>query len=355
MITDIRLQNFRSYADESFEFDPGVNIIVGPNASGKTNLLEAIMVSCLGNSYRARDTELIAFDQPWARLDAHNPSEARTLKLVRQETERVQKELIINQQTIKRITLLKTIPTVLFEPNHLLLLSGPPELRREYIDNLLTQLVPGFDALRRQYRRALAQRNSLLKQGGSAYSQLFAWNIRLSQTGGQIARERLALLLRLNKTASELYGRLSNTPADVSVQYHSSCPSDQYESELLHKLEASTELDLKRGFTAYGPHRDDIQIFLGGHLMQETASRGETRTLLLVLKVLELILLEEQRGQKPILLLDDVFSELDGARRRALTEALQDHQTFITTTDADIVVQQFMGNCRVIPLQRSEK
>lgn len=352
MINDIRVQNFRSYVDDSFEFDPGVNIIVGPNASGKTNLLEAIMVSCLGSSYRAKDAELIAFNEPWARLDTHNSSEARTIKLVRQDLDRIQKELIINQQVTKRITLPKTIPTVLFEPNHLLLLSGPPDMRREYVDNLLTQLVPGFDTLRRQYRRALAQRNSLLKQGGLAHSQLFAWNIRLSQTGGQIARERLQLLDQLNEAASELYSRLSNTTADITVRYHSSCPSDQYESELLHKLEASTELDLKRGFTAYGPHRDDIQIFLGGHLMQAAASRGETRTLLLVLKVLELKLLEKQRGQKPILLLDDVFSELDGARRRALTESLKDHQTFITTTDADIVVQQFMGNCRVLALTR---
>lgn len=355
MISDIRLQNYRSYADESFEFDPGVNIIVGPNASGKTNLLEAILVSCLNASYRVRDADLIMFDSDWARLDAHTDKDLRITKLKR-AAETVKKELFINQQPVKRMTLQKTVPVVLFEPNHLLLLTGAPDLRRDYTDNLLGQLIVGFDTIRRHYRRALAQRNSLLKAGGSARSQLFAWNIRLSQIGGQIARERLVLIDKMNEHASGLYQLLSgDKSSEVEFVYRSHCPAEQYESELLHKLEAGVETDLQRGFTAYGPHRDDIQVKLNGHLMQDTASRGETRSLLLIMKMLELKLIEEQRAQKPILLLDDVFSELDGARRRALTEALKDHQTFITTTDADIVVQQFMGNCRVIPLQRSEK
>lgn len=351
MITDIRLQQFRSYTDDSFEIDPGVNIIVGPNASGKTNLLEAILVSCLGSSYRVKDTELVAFDAPWARLDVGTEHGARTTKLITSPQGMVKKEFIIYDQPLLRLTLPKTIPAVLFEPNHLLLLTGQPDVRREYIDNLLEQLVSGYATLRRQYKRTLAQRNRLLKQGRSAAgTQLFAWNIRLSQLGGEIAAKRTELVGRLAVDIESLYRELSHSKATVSLSYASSCQLEQYSSDMLHKLESNIDQDFERGFTTYGPHRDDLYITLNGKPIQIAASRGETRTMLLALKILEMKQIEETRNQKPLLLLDDVFSELDGARRRALTEALAGYQTFITTTDADVVVEHFMGSCNVIPL-----
>jgi DNA replication and repair protein RecF len=350
MLTDIRLQHFRSYDDASFEIDPGVNIIVGPNASGKTNLLEAILMTCLGASYRAKEADLVQFEQPWARIDTRTPTGSRTIKLIA-DTNIVKKEFVIDDQPLKRLLLPKTVPVVLFEPNHLQLLTGSPDLRREYLDNLLEQLIPGFATLRRQYKRTLAQRNRLLKQGRNhADSQLFAWNIRLSQLGAEIATQRIRLVAELNKNIQKLYRDLSHTKAKVTTAYSSGCSNEQYSSDMLHKLEANIERDFDRGFTAYGPHRDDIVITLNGHLIQEAASRGETRTMLLALKILEMQLIEQNRNQKPILLLDDVFSELDGARRRALTEVLKGYQTFITTTDADVVVEHFLGSCHVIPL-----
>lgn len=351
MITDIRLQQFRSYTDDSFEIDPGVNIIVGPNASGKTNLLEAILVSCLGSSYRVKEAELIAFGAPWARIDAGTEHGTRTTKLVTSPNGMVKKEFVIYDQPLQRMLLPKTMPAVLFEPNHLQLLTGQPEARREYVDNLLEQLVSGYGTLRRQYKRTLAQRNRLLKQGRSAAgSQLFAWNIRLSQLGGEVASKRTELVAGLAKDIESLYGDLSHSEATVSLSYASSCQVEQYSSDMLHKLESSIDQDFERGFTTCGPHRDDLHIALNGKPTQIAASRGETRTMLLALKILELKLIEQTRNQKPILLLDDVFSELDGARRRALTEALAGYQTFITTTDADVVVEHFMGSCNVIPL-----
>lgn len=350
MITDIRLQHFRSYNDESFEIDPGVNIIVGPNASGKTNLLEAILMTCLGASYRAKEADLVQFDQPWARIDSRTPTGGRTIKLIAGTTA-ITKEFIIDDQPLKRLLLPKTVPIVLFEPNHLQLLTGSPDLRREYLDNLLEQLVPGYATVRRQYKRTLAQRNRLLKQGRNpADSQLFAWNIRLSQLGAEIATQRIQLVEQLNNNIQKLYQDLSHSKARVTITYSSNCSNEQYSSDMLHKLEASIDRDFERGFTTYGPHRDDIVVSLNGHLIQEAASRGETRTMLLALKILEMQLIEQHRSQKPILLLDDVFSELDGARRRALTEILKGYQTFITTTDADVVVEHFLGSCNVIPL-----
>lgn len=350
MITDIRLQHFRSYQDSSFEIDPGVNIIVGPNASGKTNLLESVLVSCLGSSYRVKDAELIAFDEPWARIDVGSPEGQRTVKLISNPTA-VKKEYIITDQKLSRLSLQKQIPVVLFEPNHLQLLSSSPDLRRDYLDGILEQYVPGYATLRRQYKRALSQRNRLLKLGqDQAGSQLFAWNIRLSQLGGEVAGHRLELVARISSEIEPLYQDLSSSESTVVAAYVSGCHIEQYSSDMLHKLEQSTTKDFERGFTAYGPHRDDMQITLKGKLLHEAASRGETRTMLLALKIIEMRIIEETRGKKPILLLDDVFSELDGARRKSLTEVLQNYQTFITTTDADVVVEHFLGNCSVIPI-----
>ncbi len=350
MITDIRLQRFRSYRDESFEFDPGVNIIVGPNAGGKTNLLEAIMVSARGKSFRARDSELIAFGAPWARLDSHTPESSRSVKLLPKENS-VYKEYEINGQKLKRLMLGKQLPAILFEPNHLALLHGGPELRRDYLDSILEQLEPGYAQLLRDYKRALSQRNALLKHGHSTAKQLFVWNIRLSDMGGKIAASRLNLLERINKKFNKIYQKLAGgRKTTVSLIYATACQPEDYASSLLKKLEANQATDIERGFTGIGPHRDDILVTFNGRAAGEVASRGEARTTVLALKILELELIEKNREQKPLLLLDDVFSELDGARRKALTEIIQDHQTFITTTDADVVVQHFLDRCHIIPL-----
>jgi DNA replication and repair protein RecF len=351
MFSDIRLQRFRSYRDESFEFDERVNIIVGPNASGKTNLLEAILVVCSGGSFRAKDAELVAIGAPWARLDAHGPDGARTVKLIGQENGSFKKEFVVADQKFARLSMQKTLPVVLFEPNHLLLLHGSPDLRREYLDGLLEQTVPGYAKARREYRRALAQRNALLKQGHAVADQLFAWNIRLSESGAQVATERARLVHDMDKQLPELYSSLAHTkPVDVRIAYESAYDMEQYSSALLGALEKRQVVDLERGYTTVGPHREDIRVTFGGYDAADVASRGEVRTLLLALKIMELRLVEDARGKKPLLLLDDVFSELDGSRRKALTEVIQGYQTFITTTDADVVVQHFMDQCNIIPL-----
>lgn len=350
MVTDLRLQHFRSYRDSSFELDPGVNIIVGPNASGKTNLLEAILVLSLGGSYRAKDAELVSFGSEWSRLDADLPDSQRVVKLQAAGDNKVSKTFEIDGQTLSRLSPARTLPVVLFEPNHLLLLNSSPDLRRIFLDDLLEQTLPGFGATRRHYKRVLAQRNSLLKKNPRGLSeQLFVWNVRLGELGGQIVRERSKLVGRFGGLAGGLYGRLAGKGYDVSVNYRSQFETEHYETALMHKLESSMDADVARGFTAYGPHRDDMEVMIGGHLVQEAASRGETRTLVLALKIMELQLLEELRGSRPILLLDDVFSELDGKRRHALTEFLKDYQTFITTTDADMVVEHFTTS-NIIPV-----
>ncbi len=269
MLTDIRLQQFRSYTDTSFELDPGVNIIVGPNASGKTNLLEAILVLALDSSYRADIGELLKFGQKWARLEAHTAEgQTRTFKLQAEPT--ISKKFEIDGQIVTRLNPAKTIPAVLFEPNHLLLLTGSPDSRRTFLDDLIEQTEHGFGTTRRHYRRVLAQRNALLKHAKATAEQLFVWNIRLSELGGQITKQRLALLARLNEKISDLYSELARRPSEVTLSYATRFPLATYESALLHKLEADAELDCLRGFTAAGPHRDDLTVLLDGHLLQDS-------------------------------------------------------------------------------------
>lgn len=349
VIHTIRLQQFRSYHDASFEFEPGVNIIVGPNASGKTNLLEAILVSAKGGSYRVSDIDLVSYQADWARLDALYNDETRTVKL-QQTDDRIKKTYVVGGKQIYRLTRPYVVPVVLFEPNHLQLLTQSPELRRAYIDDVLEQIHPTFFQLRRDYKRTLSQRNRLLKQQAPP-PDFFVWNVRLSELGGQIAMCRQQFIESHTQPLQRLYGRLAETSHHVSLLYRSNIPLETYSSALLQKLEQSLHKDMERGFTTAGPHRDDLVITIDNHPLAQAASRGETRTVLLALKLLEVEAIERIHHTKPILLLDDVFSELDGARRRKLTEYLTTHQTFITTTDADIVIQHFSNKANVVAIQ----
>lgn len=350
MIQSLRLRNFRSYVDASFEFDSGVNIIVGPNASGKTNLLEAILFLASGGSYRARDADLIKFGKAWARLDGLFDKHQRVIKLVVDDG-KPKKTFELDSKQYKRLSLERTIPAVLFEPNHLQLVMRGPDLRRDYFDDILGRTILGFKQLVVSYRRALAQRNALLKLGPEpAKKQLFAWNIRLSQLGSQIVEARLQLIDNINKSIGRSYSQIAGKRSRVKLVYDTPINIKNYSSRLLSKLEISAAKDFSLGFTAYGPHREDIVINLNNQAAGVAASRGEIRSLLLALKIFELGLLGKIRGQKPLFLLDDVFSELDGARRQHLVSHLKDYQTIITTTDAEAVVEYFSREYKIIAL-----
>jgi len=349
-LTYARLQHFRSYSDGSFEFDPGVNIIVGPNASGKTSLIEAVIVGLQGSSFKARDTELLQHGADWARVDLGFEGSLRVCKWQYQQ-DKLTKTFDIDNNPYKRLSHQKTEPVVLFEPNHLLLLHGSPELRRSFLDDLISQLKPDFASIRRHYKRVLTQRNALLKQHHQpSTDQLFVWSLRLSELGGRIVAERVNILEQFNEVMSELYSTIAGNETSVTLQYNSLLPTSNYETKLLHKLEQNIARDHMVGFTTFGPHREDIEILLNNQPASQTASRGEVRTLLLALKMLEAQFIEEARGKKPILLFDDVFSELDGKRRQALVGFLKPYQSIITTTDADVVVGHFSERANILAL-----
>jgi DNA replication and repair protein RecF len=320
--------------------------VVGPNASGKTNLLEAVLVLARGNSFRVRDMELLQIGKDWARLDGFFDNNSRTVKFQAGE-----KTYEIDDKLFKRLSLERTVPIVFFEPNHLQLLSRGPEGRRDYFDELLERSQLDFKSLAGNYRRTLAQRNALLKHGQrSATQQLFAWNIRLSELGSQIASARQELVDRINQSLSKTYSQIATHNYQAELKYDSQFPVENYGSRLLSRLESNAQREFERGFTLYGPHREDFLFYLNDQLVSQTASRGESRSLLLTLKIFELKLIEATRDQKPIFLLDDVFSELDSARRQALVKHLKNYQTVITTTDADAVIEYFAGSHNLIPL-----
>jgi DNA replication and repair protein RecF len=351
IFTDIRLQNYRSYEDASFELGAGVNIVVGPNAAGKTNLLEGLMLAAVGRSYRAKDALLVRSEASWARIDVHTSSnETRVVKLAQSPEGKTEKTFEFDDKTYKRMTNGQRQPVVLFEPNDLQLLHAEPTERRSYLDNLLEQYEVGYASLRASLRRILAQRNALLKQPGRAQEQIFAWNVRLCDIASQIVAARTRLVELLDNKINETYSSIAGKDLKVGLRYESKTNLENYSSHLMRQLEQGLEQDIYRGFTSYGPHRDDLILYFGDAPANNSASRGETRTLLLALKIIELQILEEKTGKRPLLLLDDVFSELDGARRRALTDYLKSYQTIITTTDADVVLKDFKPRPTIIAI-----
>lgn len=353
MITSIRLQNYRSYLDASFEFEPGANIIVGPNASGKTNLLEAVMFLAGGNSYRAKDQDLINHASSWARLDGFSAGGNRSVKLEAGEG-RPSKSFLIGDKAYKRLGLENSLPLVYFEPEHLQSLTRGPERRRDYFDDILERTIVGYKQLSSSYRRALAQRNALLKKGRlEAAKQTFAWNVRLAELGQKIAEHRTTLNELINKKLSSTYSHIAGKKTLVEIDYARQFPIDAYASQMVKSLEKNLNKDLERGFTGSGPHREDFIFSINGRLINTDASRGEVRTILLSLKKIELELIEKAREVKPILLLDDVLSELDGSRRQALVDLLKDHQSILTTTDADTVLEYFTtGTQKVLAINK---
>jgi len=350
MITDIHLQNFRSYKDNSFDISPGVNIIIGQNGSGKTNLLESIMMITKGSSYRAKDQHLITIGSTWSKIEAHTEDQTRELKITYNQENKPVKNFIINTYPSSRLKLEQIIPTVLFEPNHLQLLTGSPEARREYLDDILIQTKPGYKQLINKYKRVVTQRNNLLKNPPINIHSIFAWNVQLSEMGGKIYRDRQELVGIINKQITDIYRTISKNKETIELKYLSNFDVNNYETKLLKALEDFSQ-DQLRGHTLHGPHRDDIKVYINSSEFGTVASRGETRTTILALKLIEAKIIEDLIEKKPILLLDDVFGELDQQRRKLLTAKIKDYQSFITTTDADVVIGHFDKTAKIIITQ----
>ncbi len=338
-ISELRVSNVRSYELFSARFDGELTLLLGRNGSGKTTLLEALYYLCQGTSFRGRDRDMIAHDSTRADL-ALTLQDGETRRGTLQQTpdDRIKKTFVIADHTSQRLLVRHRLPVVLFEPDELRLLSSSPERRRRFFDGVLTRLYPEYAAIINRYQRTLLQRNELLKRREeipqqSWEDQLFVWDLKFADLALEITRQRREFAVISNSHLSELYSRMADSAHHVRVSYHSSIPDENYQQKLLDRLHAERIADSYRGHTSAGPHRDDFLLTLDGHLASEAASRGEMRTIMLAYKLLEVQLQRETSGRTPLILLDDVFSELDRSRESHLMHALEAHQTIITATD----------------------
>lgn len=329
-VTNLSVKNFRSHKNFSTGLSPKVTVITGKNGSGKTSLIEAIYVALQGSSFKGSDNDLVRTNSPWWRVDVSlSDGSKRSITFDPQKSER-KKSFNIDKKTSYRLLQKFRIPIVLFEPDDLRLINGSPSRRRQFIDRFICQVEPAYRQVLRKYERALSQRNNLLKRGAS-YDSLFVWDVALSEYGAEIIKQRKNMCEQINSRLNAAYNSISKTDDNISV-YYSDISTGDAGHRLLKELSASNDHDRYTGSTSVGPHRHDIIFELNTFLASAMASRGETRTIVVALKLIEASMVSEIYGQDPIIMLDDVFSELDEDRQSSITNKINQYQVIITDT-----------------------
>lgn len=339
IIRELRVNNVRPYGLYSAQLNPGVTLILGPNGTGKTTLLESLHYLLQGTSFKGRDRDMIAHGHTKSHmLLVDNSGLERRAQLEVLFDDKLKKVFNIEQKNTARLPAKHRAPVVLFEPDELRLLSSSPQRRRQFFDGILSRLHPQYATALSRYQRVVLQRNELLKHQADTSaanwdSHLFTWDIKFTELADVIISYRQAFIALANEHLSGIYSAMAGSKNEVTLSYSSNLPKNNYAQNLLKQLEHRRHADAMRGFTSLGPHRDDFLVSLNGHPASETASRGEMRTIMLACKLLEVQLQEEAYASKPLILMDDVFSELDSNREQQLMNALQDYQTIITATD----------------------
>lgn len=349
-LESVRLADLRSYASLEGEFGPGPHLVWGPNAAGKTSLLEAMVVLARGSSHRTTtDAELIRWGADVARIEGRVGPDELDVALVRPGSAAAaagaRKRIRVNGVPKRAAALAERFRVVLFAPEDMLLVAGSPSLRRAAIDQLATTLIPGYAADLATYGRALQQRNGLLRairDETAARDELRYWDQPFLDAGGAVVAARLRLLDRAAAPLAAAHGEIApeeRAAGDLALEYVTNAPAAAGESArdaLARRLAETSEKEVWNGTTLVGPHRDDLAFVMVGRDLAAFASRGQQRTAILALKLAELDLVTEHDGRPPLLLLDDVFSELDPARRAHLVRRIAElPQAFVTTTTLD--------------------
>ncbi len=347
ILKQIHLQNFRNYSSQEFTFSEGINLIVGPNTVGKTNLLEAIYLLASRKSFRARlEEEMIQRDKEVARLKAQilSDGEKKLLEIVLTRGEvngsRVaKKRYLVNGIPRRMIDFLENFRVVYFGPQDLEIMVDSPSIRRSWLDLVLEQADKNYRRANLSYQKGLRQRNRLLEQirdEGKSRSSLFFWDKLLIENGQRITEKREEFLKFINEN-HDFFGQLE-------IHYEKSLISET-------RLAKYSQEEVAVATTLVGPHRDDFEVWQNNQNLHTYGSRGEQRTAVFNLKLAELEFLSEQTGQRAMLLLDDIFSELDEQRRKHLLEVIPQQQTLLTTTDIDLVGEASLKKMKVIKLK----
>ncbi|BAY63230.1 MULTISPECIES: DNA replication/repair protein RecF [Calothrix] len=367
-LKSIHLRQFRNYTDQKVEFKAAKTILVGNNAQGKSNLLEAVELLATLRSHRlARDRDLVqdgeAIAQISASLERKTGISDLTLTLRRQ----ARRTVALNGEAVRRqMDFLGVLNAVEFSSLDLDLVRGGPEGRRSWLDTLLIQLEPVYAHILQQYNQVLRQRNAFLKHTqdiaftSQQSEQLAVWDAQLATTGTRVIRRRERALQRLAPIAINWHSSISGSTENLQIKYAPSVPlgenyPQQVQQAFLDKIQQRAVAELRQGTTLVGPHRDEIELIINQTPARQYGSQGQQRTLVLALKLAELQLIEEVVGEPPLLLLDDVLAELDPYRQNQLLDAIQDRfQTLITTTHLGSFDSQWLDSSQILHVKAGE-
>lgn len=341
-LTRLLLTDFRNYEDLALTPAPGLNLLVGENAQGKTNLLEAILVCCVGRGHRTgHDRDLVRQGQESAYIlaDCEKADGLHRVEIGLSLSGR--KSVRLNGSAAQRLgELMGHMRAVMFSPEEIQLVKGGPSGRRRFMDMALSQMQPAYFFALQQYQQALAQRNALLKElamGRPGGDMLLIWEKLLAQAGAVVAAARADFCTQLARDAGDSHAVLTEGKETLTVRYETSLTRGEQPTEetLAALLAESRDADIRRGVTGVGPHRDDLLLLINGQDARLYASQGQQRTAALALKLAEFSIMSRQTGETPLLLLDDVLSELDPRRRRMLLAHIDGVQVFLTCVEGE--------------------
>ena len=340
-ISNLTLNNFRNYEKEDFTFTEGLNILTGSNAQGKTNAGEAIFFLCTGYSPRAnRDKLVIKNGQESAKIEGVAKTSYGQVSVGINFYKNDNKEIFINGMKVLRIgELLGNIHSVFFNPGELKLVQESPEDRRRFLNVSLSQMSKSYFYALARYNKILSQRNNLLKEPRRSIieSTLPIWDKQLCAQAGKIIKARNEFLTELAPVASQKHEILSDGKEELQMRTESGYSGSEEEiaDAMNENLRNAFDKDMRLGFTTIGPHRDDIKFTLNGADVRVFGSQGQQRTVALSIKLAEAEIFKARTGEYPILILDDVLSELDRKRQRKLVSAIDGIQTIFTATGFD--------------------
>lgn len=341
IIKSLELENFRNYKSLNIEFDKGVNILYGDNAQGKTNILEAIYVSATTKSHKgAKDKEIINFEAEEAHIKTYLDKEGLERRVDMHLRKSKSKGIAIDTVRLKKAAqLLGLLNVVFFSPEDLSIIKDAPAQRRRFVDMELCQLDQSYLYDLNQYNKIIAQRNKLLKDmynNQDLKNMLGIWDMQIITYGQKIIKRRRLFVDQLNEIIDDIHYKLSGGKERIKVEYAPYVSEDNFE-EMLKK---AREKDIKLKSTSVGPHKDDFIFIVNGIDIRTYGSQGQQRTAALSLKLSEIELVKKITGDNPVLLLDDVLSELDSNRQNHLLNNIGDIQTIITCTG----LEDFVNN-----------
>lgn len=367
LIARLELRSFRNYRDASFEPSPGLTVLTGPNATGKTNAIEAIRLLTVGRSFRnPRWDELVRWGAPVAKIKMmlESPVGDHSIELsIGREGHRIWTRDGVERRRVSDVV--GSLSSVVFTPDDLSLAKGPAERRRAAIDDLGEQLSKTYGSIRRDYARVVRQRNLVLKSQPLDKTALSIWNEQFIRLGASLVVHRRSLLARVADEAARVYARIASKEG-LSLSYEDKVGG---EGDLGTPMTIARAMDLlegalarrvddeaRRQTTLVGPHRDDIVFLIEGKDARAFASQGQQRSVALAWKWAEVLIIESIAKKRPVLLLDDVMSELDAARRQALTDLVSaEVQTLITATDTSGLDSRLLGSARIIEMAGFER